>query len=294
MRGVGNTWLPMCIVIVVNAANALVAFLLISGVVGIELEVLASGIGYASGSALGGLLALAALAVGVGPARYRVGQVLATGRREMARLVNIGLPATLEEFQFMIAFIAYSRVITGLGTVAQAAHTIALRTLEVAIVPGFALGTAATTLVGQYLGARRPDLAERVALVGRNWAVGMLLVMGTLLALFAPQFVSLFVDDPEVIDVGSRLLRVFAIAFPFMGLHASLSGALRGAGDVRCVLGALTVTAWFVRIPTAVLLGIVAGLGAPGAWAGAALENTVRGMLIWRRFRQGAWKEKRV
>jgi Na+-driven multidrug efflux pump len=148
--------------------------------------------------------------------------------------------------------------------------------------------------VSRYLGAGRPDLAEQAAKEGLRWALGTMLLMGALLAVFAPQFVSVFVDDEEVIDTGARLLRIFAIAFPFMGLHASLGGALRGAGDVRYVLGVLTLTAWGVRIPVAALLGIAAGLGAPGAWVGATAENMVRGLLIFRRFRQGKWREKRV
>ena len=294
LRGVGNTLLPMVIVLVLNAGNAIVSFLLISGVVGIELEVLGSGIGYATGSAIGGLLAAVVLLFGVGPMRYRPTRALRTGRAEWDRLANIGVPVGLEEVQFMAAFIVYSRVVTGLGSTAQAAHTIALRTLELALVPGFSLGAAATSLVSRYLGARRPDLAERAALVGRAWAIGTMVTMGTLLAIFAPQFVSLFVDDEEVIDTGARLLRIFVIAFPFMGVHASLGGALRGAGDARYVLGVLTVTAWGVRIPVALGLVLVGGFGAAGAWVGAATENIVRALLIYRRFRQGKWKEKVV
>ena len=294
LRGLGNTVIPMLIVIVVNIVNATVAFVLISGVAGIELEVLASGIGYASGGMAGGLLAALVLVGGFGPVTYRLDRALVTGRAELRRLMNVGVPTGLEEVQFMVAFIVYSRVVTGLGTAAVAAHAIALRTLELALVPGFSLGAAATTLVSRYLGAQRPDLAERAANVGRMFAVGTMAAMGALLALFAPQFVSIFVNDPEVEDVGAKLLRIFAIAFPFMGLHASLGGALRGAGDVRYVLGVLTVTAWLVRIPIALLLGVVAGLGAPGAWVGATAENAVRGLLVWRRFRQGKWKEKQV
>ena len=71
-------------------------------------------------------------------------------------------------------------------------------------------------------------------------------------------------------------------------------GALRGAGDVRYVLGVITVTAWLVRIPVAVVLVIVFGMGAPGAWIGATTENIVRGGVIWQRFRAGNWKEKVV
>jgi putative MATE family efflux protein len=297
LRGLGNTWIPMVIIIVLNIVNAVVSFLLVSGAIGIELEVLGSGIGYASGSAVGGALAFAALVTGFGPIRFHLGQAFVTGREEIRRLLNVGLPSGLEEMQFMAAFIAYSRVVTGLGTTAVAAHTIALRTLEIALVAGFSLGAAATTLVSRYLGAGRPDLAERAAKEGLRWALGVMILMATVLFIFAPQFAELFIDaeeSPDVVPAATRLLRIFAVAFPFMGLHASLGGALRGAGDNRYVLGVLTVTAWGVRIPVAVLLGTIAGFGAPGAWVGATAENIVRGLLVLRRFMMGKWKEKEV
>ncbi len=294
MRGLGNTWVPMLMAITLNIVNAVVAFLLISGVIGIELEVLASGIGTAAGGAVGGGLAIIILVRGIGPVRYRLKSALVTGWAEVRRLSNIGVPSGLEEVQFMLAFLVYTRLVSGLGTAAIAAHIIALRTLELAIAPGFAFGAAATTLVSRFLGARQPAIAERAAVITQIWAIGTMVVLGGTLAIFAPQFVGIFVDDQEVIDIGAKLLRIFAIAFPFMGLHASLGGALRGAGDVRYVLGVITVTAWLVRIPVAIVLTIVFGLGAPGAWIGATSENIVRGGLIWQRFRAGAWKEKVV
>jgi len=294
LRGLGNTWLSMLIIIILNIVNAVVSFLLISGVIGVHMKVLASGIGYGSGGVVGGVLAVAVLVSGVGPIRYRVGHALVTGRDEIRRLLNIGLPTGLEELQFMAAFVLYSRVVYSLGTTAVAAHTVALRTLDLAIVPGFSLGAASTTLVSRYLGAGRPDLAERAARTGLYFSLGLMIAMAVLLEIFAPQFVSLFVNDPDVIRTGTRLLRLFAIAFPFIGLHASLGGALRGAGDVRYVLGVLTVTAWLIRIPAAVFFALALGLGAPGAWVGAGLENFVRSLLILRRFQQGKWQEKHV
>jgi putative MATE family efflux protein len=294
LRGLGNTWISMAIIIILNVVNAVVSFLLISGVIGLHMEVLGAAIGYACGATVGGVLAGAVLVAGIGPIRYRVGHAFVTGREEIRRLLNVGLPSALEEVQFMAAFVLYSRIVYGLGTTAVAAHTVALRTLDLAIVPGFALGAAATTLVSRFLGAGRPDLAERAARTGLYFALGLMVAMAVLLESFAPQFVSIFVNDPDVVRTGTRLLRLFALAFPFIGLHASLSGALRGAGDVRYVLGVLTVTAWLVRIPVAVFFAIVLGFGAPGAWVGAGIENAVRSLLILRRFQQGKWQERRV
>jgi putative MATE family efflux protein len=293
-RGLGNTVISMTIIIVLNIVNAAVAFLLISGTIGIELGTRASGIGYAAGGMTGGVLALVVLLSGFGPVRCHLEHAFVTGRQEIRRLANVGLPSGLEEVQFMAAFILYSRIVYGLGTTAVAAHTVALRTLDVALMPGFALGAAGTTLVSRYLGAKRPDIAERAARTSLAIAVGTMLVMGLALFAFAPQFVSLFVDDEDVVSTGTRLLRIFAIAFPFMGLHASLGGALRGAGDNRYVLGVLTVTAWCIRIPVALVCAFLFGWGAPGAWIGATSENIVRGNLILRRFRQDKWKDKVV
>jgi Na+-driven multidrug efflux pump len=87
---------------------------------------------------------------------------------------------------------------------------------------------------------------------------------------------------------------VFALAFPMMGIGIALSGTLRGAGDVRYVLGVLTVTAWMVRIPAAFFFSHVVGWGPAGAWAGAVVDQNVRAALIWFRFAGGRWKTKRV
>jgi Na+-driven multidrug efflux pump len=79
-----------------------------------------------------------------------------------------------------------------------------------------------------------------------------------------------------------------------MALHTSISGALRGAGDVRYVLATFTVTAWGVRVPLAALLVLGFGLSAPFAWLAAVTENWTRAVLVLRRFQQGKWKTMRV
>lgn len=294
LRGMGNTWMPMMILIVVNAINALVTFLLISGAVA-DLGTLASGIGYATAGVTGGVLALALAASGVAPVRMNVARLFGTNRGAIARVLRIGLPVGLEEAQFMFAFLVYTRIVARLGTEQLAAHSLALRSLELAILPGFALGTAATALVGQYLGAGLPDMAEAIAKRVRFFAIALLVTMAVVQFAVAPYVVELFVrDDPEVVDTGTKLLRVFAFALPAMGVHASLSGVLRGAGDVRFVLYTFTFTAWGVRVPIAAFAVIVLGLTVPFAWLAAVTENWVRAVLVQRRFARGEWKRLRV
>lgn len=293
MRGAGNTWIPMLILIVVNAVNAVVTFTLISGYP-FALGVRASGIGYASASTTGGVLALLVVASGFAPVRLDVAGLLEVTRESFRRLMRVGLPVGLEEVQFMLAFLVYTRIVAHLGTDQLAAHTVALRTLEVSILPGFALGTAATALVGQHLGARQPDVAEDVAKRVRFFALLVLVVMAVLQFTLAPYIVRVFVDDPAVVDTGATLLRVFAFALPGLGLHSSVAGALRGAGDVRYVLGTFTFAAWGIRVPLATLFVLGFGLGAPFAWLAAVTENWTRAGLILHRFAQGKWKTLRV
>ena len=293
LRGMGNTWMPMVILVIVNLVNAAVTFVLISGDVA-DLGVLASGIGYATASTTGGVLALMLAASGAAPVRMNVGRLLHVGRDSFRRLASIGLPVGLEEAQFMLAFLVYTRIVARLGTEQLAAHSLALRSLEIAILPGFALATASTALVGRYLGAGMPDVAEAVAKRARAFAFFTLCVLGVLQFIFAPYIVRIFVDDPAVVSTGAKLLRVFAFALPAMGIHSSTSGALRGAGDVRFVLGTFTLTAWGIRVPIAAFMVIVLGLGAPFAWTAAVVENWVRAVLVTRRFMQGKWKNMRV
>jgi putative MATE family efflux protein len=295
LRGCGYVRAAMFILLAVQLVNALVTTLLITGWFGLpELGVLASGVGFSAAGFTGAVLALAVLFHGFGVLRLQPGDLLHAGGTSYRRLGSVGLPVAMEEVQFQIAFLVYGRIIFSLGETEQAAHAVALRALEVAIVPGFALGAACTTLVGQSLGAGRPELAEVVARKAQQMAMTVMVVLGGALAVFSPQVTRLFVDDPEVVDVSEDLLRVFALAFPAMGTSASLAGALRGAGDVRYVLSVITATAWLVRIPVAAICALALDLGAPGAWFGAAVENNVRGLLIYLRFRSGKWKQRHV
>jgi putative MATE family efflux protein len=295
LRGAGNTRTPMLVIVLANFANGIIAFLLISGVFGLpKMGVPAAGVGMASAGIVGAVVAVGVLIKGYGPILYNPVHAAHFGWNEARRLLNVATPVGLEELQFNLAFLFYSRLITGYGTAAASAHTISLRAVDVAQVPGFAFGTAGTAIVGQSLGAGMPDLAVRTGKEIRKWGLITMIALAAVILLFAPQIVAAFVDDPAVIDIGSRCLRVFALAFPMMGIGMTLSGALRGAGDVRYVLGVLTVTAWTVRIPAAFIFSHIVGWGPAGAWVGAVLEQNVRAGLIWFRFAGGRWLAKKV
>jgi len=298
LTGAGDTRTPMIIMLIVNVVNAVVAYTLINGPGPFpELKVLGSGLGATSAGVSGAVLVLLALAVGRGGLQLQRLAILHPDPAEIKRILNVGLPAGLENLQFNLAFLVYTRIIASLGSAALAAHRVTLSIEGLAFNPGFALGVATATLVGQSLGANRPDLAERSAKVALVWATVIMTSVGVVLLLFGEPITSLFVsgeDADEVVDIGRQLLFVFAFAMPAMAISQTLAGGLRGAGDTRAVLAIGVFGIWVVRLLPAFLLAIVLGFDAPGAWVAAVLDVNSRGVLTWLRFRQGKWKGIKV
>jgi len=298
LTGAGDTRTPMVIMLIVNLVNAAVAYTLINGPGPFpELKVLGSGLGATSAGISGAALVLLALAAGRGGLQLQAVAALRPDAAETKRILDVGLPAGLENLQFNLAFLVYTRIIASLGSAALAAHRVTLSVEGLAFNPGFALGVAAAALVGQSLGAGRPDLAERSAKMALVWAAIIMTSMGVVLMVLGEPITSLFVsgeDAAEVVDIGRQLLFIFAFALPAMALSLTLAGGLRGAGDTRAVLAIGVFGIWVVRLLPAYILAIVLGFGAPGAWLAAVLDINSRGLLTWLRFRRGKWKAIKV
>jgi len=96
------------------------------------------------------------------------------------------------------------------------------------------------------------------------------------------------------VDIGAKLLFIFAFALPAIAISLTLGGALRGAGDTRAVLAIMAGATWIVRLIPAYIFAITLGLGVPGAWLAAVLDINVRAILMYLRFRRGRWKVLRV
>jgi len=237
------------------------------------------------------------LALGSRIIHWTPGEAFKLHRGESQRILNVGVPAGLEQMQFAFAFLIYTRIVAGLGTTALAAHgvTIALQNLTYGIGLGFSV--AATALVGQSLGAQRQDLAERSAYTTLRFTLLLTVGMGIILMAFGGPITGVFVGGPEanaVIDLGRRLLFIFAFAMPGLAVSLALGGGLRGAGDTRSVLAIMAFCTWVLRLVPAYILAIPLGFGVPGAWTAAVLDINSRGLLIWLRFRQGKWKHIKV
>jgi putative MATE family efflux protein len=295
-QGAGDTRSPMAVGLIINVVNVVVAYVLINGALGApELGVKGSGIGFASSAVVGCMLVLLILSSG-----RRTLHWSPTNRLDgeaARRVLNVGVPAGIEQMQFNVAFLTYTAIIASLGTTALAAHGVTLAIQSLTFNVGFALGVATTALVGQSLGAGRPDLAEKSAYLTMRYSLIFMCVLGILLMIFGSQVTSLFVggkDSDEVVHIGGQLLFIFAFAMPGIAVSLSLGGALRGAGDTRAVLIIMAFSTWVVRLVPAYLLAVTFGLGVPGAWVMAVADITVRAGLMFARFRMGRWKKIRV
>ncbi|MCH7999156.1 MAG: MATE family efflux transporter [Chloroflexi bacterium] len=291
LQGAGDTRTPMLIMLAVNLINGILSWALINGLGPFpEYGVRGAGLGYFGAAIAGALLAAYSVLRRDSVVHLSPSKVTSIDPAETRRILKVGLPTGVEQLQFMASFLLYTRIIASLGTTALAAHQVALRIEGLTFQPGFALGVAATTLVGQALGAKRPDLAEKAAAAAGRIAFVFMTAVGVTLMIFGGPITRLFIDDDEVVDIGRKLLLIFGIALPALSISMSLGGALRGAGDTRAVLGIMTIGVWGVRLVPAYFLAIVVGLGVPGAWLAAVMDINTRALLMFLRFRQGRWK----
>ncbi len=292
MRGAGDTRTPMFVMLIINAINIVVAYTLANGVGPLpKLGVLGSGIGAATGRGLGGLLMVALLVRGRGPVRIEAA-FPRPDRKIIAQILRIGLPAAVEQLFVRLGQILLATFITGLGTAAYAAHQVSIQALAVSYMPGLGFAMAATTLVGQELGAGRPERAAQSVRETLRVSLLIMAVMGVLVAAFPALVLRIFTNDADVISNGVSILRIAGLVMPLLGFYFTMSGSLRGAGDTRSVLVILTGCIWGLRVPSAYWLS--ARLGLVGIWLAVAIDLSGRALLLGLRFRSGKWKSVKV
>lgn len=213
------------------------------------------------------------------------------------RLLRIGIPGAANSLAVVFFHLWFVSIISGLGNSAVAAHGVAIRCESLSWLSAEAFAIAASTLVGQSLGARRPDLARRYGWASTLWGVIFLSVLGAIFYFAAPWLFAIFVrgQQSSVLEQGIPVLRLVAFGMPSLAAAIVLSGALRGAGDTRGPLVYNTAGLLFVRIPLAyALTGLVVSLGLYGAWIAMLADLYARGLLAVLRFLAAGWTKIRV
>jgi putative MATE family efflux protein len=294
LRGAGDTRTPLYVMLVVNTINIVVSWVAINGPFGLpQLGVVGSALGAAVGRFVGGVLVVAILL------RGRAGiQLTLSGLRPdgelIRRILRVGLPSGMEQLLFRSGHMVYARILAGLGTVAYAANQVAMNGWSLSFMPGFGFALAATTLVGQSLGAGDPDGAQQRGYTAYRLGAGLMMVVGLTFVIFPAQIVGFFTDEVQVVALGTMPLRMVGLIQPILGASMIFGGALRGAGDTRWPMVVTGGCIWLVRLPLAYLMGSVLGWGLLGIWGALVIDLTLRGLLNFLRFRSGRWKTIQV
>jgi putative MATE family efflux protein len=301
LRGAGDTRTGMWVMILVNAINIALSWSLIDGFGPLPAMGFAGiAMGTAVGEGVGGLVVLALLA------RGRSGlwidwRELFPVWNDIERILRISVPATGESLTNMFCQLWFLSLINRLGPTATAAHGVAIRCESISFLTVMAFAVAASTLTGQYLGARRPDLAGRAVRTAWGIGVAVLSVLGVVVYVMAEPMFLLFTGgrQPAVTTAGVPVLRIVAFALPALATINVLNGALRGAGDTRWPWVFVLAGYLLVRMPLTYWLATPEelgglGWGLTGAWIAMFADLCVRAAMVAARFLQGGWQTARV
>jgi putative MATE family efflux protein len=192
------------------------------------------------------------------------------------------------------SWIALVRIISIFGSEVVAGYTIAIRIISFVLLPSWGLSNAASTLVGQNLGAKKPLRAERAVMV-TGWVNMILLgLIGVVLVLFPSPFIKFFIDDPKVVSTGIDGLRIISIGFIAYGFGMVLVNAFNGAGDSMTPLKINVFAFWLVEIPLAYFLAVNLVMNETGVFISIVVAETLMTIIAWFVFRRGKWKLKEV
>lgn len=299
LRCMGDTRTPMLFNITLNILNTIFNFLLIyepreASVFGLRVFLPGAGLGV-PGAALGS--ALASLLVALlflrrflsrdFPLRISLRDRFRFTRDCLSAMIRIAIPQAMAHTASCGAQIAVTVIVAGLGTQAVAANSLAVTAEALCYQPGYGVSTAATTLVGQSIGAGRRDLAVRFARVSTLLGMAIMTGTGLLMFLFAEPLIGMFTPDADVMRLGASVLRIEAFAEPLFAASIVASGAFSGAGDTKWSFAANLLSMWGIRLPIALLL--IGSLGLTGMWIAMACELSIKGLVFLWRLRSKKW-----
>lgn len=212
----------------------------------------------------------------------------------MARLVKLSSTATFQVFIGMASWIGLIRTISSFGSNAVAGYTIGIRVIIFALLPSWGMANAAATMVGQALGAGKPDRAEKAVWRASFYNMICLGIVGLMFVIFARQIIGLFTDDPNVASYGVDCLRIVSYGFLFYAYGMVLTQSFNGAGDTWTPTIINLFVFWLWELPLAYVLAIFFGLGPRGVFLAIMIAFSTLALISAIVFRRGKWKKQVV
>ncbi len=292
LRAAGDTKTPMKVGVAVNIINVALNFLLIYPtrpltVLGFTFTMPGAGWGVV-GAAVASAVAVAAGGIYITIVLWRHPMISPKGQRFrpdgsiLRPTVRVAIPNMLQRFGTSLGYVAFAARINALGEVATSAHTVANTVESLFYIPGYGMQTAAATLAGNAYGAKDPIRMKRLARMFIPIEVGLMVISGGLLFLFAPPLVKLFSADAAVIALGVTVLRMVAVSEPFYGFSIIVEGMMQGVGRTKLPFIFNVGGMWLVRIVGTYICTAFFGLGLVSAWACMIAHNLLLfGLFLW-------------
>ncbi len=293
-RGAGDAAIAMRTLWLANWINILLGPCLIFGLGPFpKLGIVGAAIATTIGRGTGALFALSKL--------FRSGGRINIERHHLRiepsiirRLIRLSGTGTFQVFIGMASWIGLVRIISSFGSNAVAGYTFGIRVILFALLPSWGMANAAATMVGQALGAKNPERAERAVWKAGFYNMIFLGVVGLLFIFFAPQIIWFYTDDPNVAHYGVDCLRIVAYGFLFYAYGMVLGQSFNGAGDAWTPTIINLFVFWLWEIPLAYVLSVKIGMGPRGVFVAMMVAFSTLAVVSAAVFRRGRWKLKAV
>ena len=211
------------------------------------------------------------------------------------KIFLLGLPASFGRSMHAIGIIFITFLVVSFGTISTAAFGIGTRMLSLIIIPSVGISMATSTLVGQNMGAKKIERAERIVIISAFASFFFLTITGILMFIFARQMSLFFVPGEfETVEVTVLIIRMMALTFGFVGIQMVIEGAFRGAGNTGIAMVLAIITLWALQFPLAYFLSKYTDLAETGIWLAFPIANVIGSIISMVWFARGGWKKKRI
>lgn len=293
-RGAGDAGIAMRVLWLANIINIVLDPILIFGwgpipALGLEGAAWATVIGRGLG------VVYQAWHLAKGSGRLQVtAQHLGLDRPVIRKMLEISSTGMVQFLVATASWLGIMRVLSDFGSAALAGYTVAIRIIIFVLLPSWGMGNAAATLVGQNLGAGKPDRAERSVWIASTLNMAFLGLVALVFIFWPEPIVRIFTQEAEVVAIASECLRIVSFSYIFMGFGMVTVQSFNGAGDTKTPTWINLFCYWILQLPTAWLLAHTLGWGPTGVFVSIAISQTALALVGAVLFRRGGWKSKSV
>ncbi len=299
LRAAGDTKTPMKVGVMVNIINIILNFFLIYetrviNIFGMNIKMFGAGFGVV-GAAIAGAIAVTYGGIRITMVMWKhpmvspKGQPFKLDKNILLPCLKVALPNMIQRFATSFGFVMFASMINSLGYISTTAHTVANTVESAFYIPGNGMQTAASTLAGNAYGAKDKERMNALAKMFIPIEIGLMVISGAALFLFAEPLVGIFSDDPEVIRLGNTVLKMVALSEPFYGFSIIVEGLLLGVGNTKLPFMYNVGCMWGIRIVGTFITTQILGYNLVAAWGCMIAHNMCLCMLYIRTYLSGRW-----